>query len=222
MENYYKILGVKQTSSQEQIKKAYLSCIKKYHPDIYKGDKVFAEKQTEVITEAYTVLKNMDERKKYDRKLNDFELKQKQDIKVKKQEAKVQKQEAKAQKKQSSKVKSSKEQFFDEFYNVYNEAMNEENNSKQKKKNVKKEKPQKVKKSKNKKQDDYVFENMKNDVNSTYVSGDEKEEKTDLEKDIEELCEYEDKQIKKQRGITDLFIFLLAAILIVMLIFIFK
>ena len=69
MENYYEILGVSQSATDDQIKKAYLKQIKIYHPDVYKGEKVFAEERTRQITEAYTVLKGYLTRKGYDEKL---------------------------------------------------------------------------------------------------------------------------------------------------------
>lgn len=69
MQNYYQILEISRYSSQDDIKKAYLKMIKKYHPDVYSGDKVFAEKQTALITEAYTTLKNPELKAKYDHKI---------------------------------------------------------------------------------------------------------------------------------------------------------
>lgn len=69
MQDYYKILNVSNNSSDDEIKKSYLKLIKKYHPDVYTGDKVFAEKQTALITEAYTTLKNKELKMKYDQKI---------------------------------------------------------------------------------------------------------------------------------------------------------
>ncbi len=68
--NYYEILGVKQNASQEEIKDVYKKLVKKYHPDIYKGDKHFAEKKIKEINVAYEVLSNEKTRKEYDIEIN--------------------------------------------------------------------------------------------------------------------------------------------------------
>lgn len=67
--NYYEILGVLQNATQEEIKKAYLTLAKKCHPDHHPGNKA-AEEQFKKIAEAYSVLKNEDSRKQYDKKLS--------------------------------------------------------------------------------------------------------------------------------------------------------
>ena len=64
-EDYYKILGVKKDSSDEQIKKAYRKLAMKYHPDHTKGDKS-AEEKFKKISEAYAVLGDKEKRKNYD------------------------------------------------------------------------------------------------------------------------------------------------------------
>lgn len=61
---YYEILGVSKSASQEEIRTAYKQLIKKYHPDLYQGDKAFAERKTQEINEAYDILS--DSTKKYD------------------------------------------------------------------------------------------------------------------------------------------------------------
>lgn len=58
MINYYKVIGVNQDASLNSIKNAYLLKVKKYHPDIYKGDKTFAEQKMIELNEAYDYLKN--------------------------------------------------------------------------------------------------------------------------------------------------------------------
>ena len=65
MKDYYKILGVDRQASTEQIKKAYRSLAKKYHPDVVKDDKAKQERMYE-IQEAYACLENEERRKKYD------------------------------------------------------------------------------------------------------------------------------------------------------------
>jgi curved DNA-binding protein len=63
--DYYKILEVPRTASQEEIKKAYRKLAMKYHPDRNKGDKS-AENRFKDINEAYAVLSNPEKRKQYD------------------------------------------------------------------------------------------------------------------------------------------------------------
>ncbi len=64
MSNYYNILGVNQTASKEDVKKAYKSLVKKYHPDIYKGDD--REEKFKSIQTAYEVLYDDNKRMQYD------------------------------------------------------------------------------------------------------------------------------------------------------------
>jgi len=64
-EDYYKILGVQKSASNEDIKKAYRKLAMKYHPDHTKGDKA-AEEKFKKISEAYAVLSDKEKRKEYD------------------------------------------------------------------------------------------------------------------------------------------------------------
>ena len=64
--NFYQILNVKQTATKAEIKSAYKSLIKKYHPDIYKGDKAFAERKTKEINEAFDTLSDPTKKAEYD------------------------------------------------------------------------------------------------------------------------------------------------------------
>lgn len=63
--DYYKILGVAKSASQEEIKKAYRKLAVKFHPDKNPGDKKAEEKFKE-INEANDVLGDAEKRKKYD------------------------------------------------------------------------------------------------------------------------------------------------------------
>lgn len=63
--DYYKVLGVGRSATQDEIKKAYHKLAIKYHPDKNPGDKAAEEKFKE-ISEAYEVLSNAESRKKYD------------------------------------------------------------------------------------------------------------------------------------------------------------
>jgi len=64
--DYYKILGVSKTATEDELKSAYRKLAKQYHPDKNPGNKKAEEKFKE-INEAYEVLGDADKRSKYDR-----------------------------------------------------------------------------------------------------------------------------------------------------------
>lgn len=66
--NYYDVLGVSKTASQDEIKSAYRKLAKQYHPDFHPGDAAAAEKFKE-INEANAVLSDEEKRKQYDYEL---------------------------------------------------------------------------------------------------------------------------------------------------------
>ncbi len=68
--NLYDTLNVRKNATQEEIKNSYKNLIKKYHPDIYQGDKSFAEKKSKEINVAYDILSNPEKRAEYDLELD--------------------------------------------------------------------------------------------------------------------------------------------------------
>jgi curved DNA-binding protein len=62
--DYYKILGIQKTASDNDIKQAYRRLARKYHPDVSK--EANAEEKFKDVQEAYEVLKDTEKRKAYD------------------------------------------------------------------------------------------------------------------------------------------------------------
>ena len=64
--DYYAILGVLPSIEPTALKAVYLALVKKYHPDVYKGNKADAERITKQLNEAYGVLGDQSKRAEYD------------------------------------------------------------------------------------------------------------------------------------------------------------
>ncbi|XP_028249879.1 dnaJ homolog subfamily B member 2 isoform X2 [Parambassis ranga] len=71
MVDYYSILGVSKTATQEDIKKAYRKLALKWHPDKNPENKEEAERKFKELAEAYEVLSDTSKRDAYDRYGND-------------------------------------------------------------------------------------------------------------------------------------------------------
>lgn len=69
MKNYYEILGITPTATQEEIKQAYHKLAKQYHPDINPNNNQAEEKLKE-INEAYNTLSDIDKKRDYDNRYN--------------------------------------------------------------------------------------------------------------------------------------------------------
>ena len=67
--NYYELLGIDSSASQEEIKQAYLREVKEWHPDKNLERTQEAEEKTKVLNEAYHILSDPERRKTYDRML---------------------------------------------------------------------------------------------------------------------------------------------------------
>ena len=63
--DYYDVLGVSKNADDAEIKKAFRSLAKKYHPDAHPGD-AECEAKFKEAQEAYAVLSDAEKRRQYD------------------------------------------------------------------------------------------------------------------------------------------------------------
>ena len=63
--DFYEVLGVSRTASDDEIKKAYRKLAKQYHPDLNPNDKT-AEAKFKEVNEAYSILSDPDKKARYD------------------------------------------------------------------------------------------------------------------------------------------------------------
>ncbi len=64
--DYYDVLGVARTASEDEIKSAYRKLARQYHPDLNKDNAKAAEEKFKELSEAYEVLADTQKRARYD------------------------------------------------------------------------------------------------------------------------------------------------------------
>lgn len=64
-EDYYSVLKVSRTATQQEIRAKYYEMVKKYHPDVNNDQRT----RMQLLNEAYAVLSHAERRKEYDRQL---------------------------------------------------------------------------------------------------------------------------------------------------------
>lgn len=65
--DFYLVLNVPPIAQAEEIRKAYRNLSKKYHPDVYTGDKAVAEEKMKELVESFNNLSDNNKRKTYDK-----------------------------------------------------------------------------------------------------------------------------------------------------------
>jgi curved DNA-binding protein CbpA len=69
--NYYEVLGVQRSASEDEIRNQFRRLARENHPDRYKGpDKADAERKFQTLTEAVNVLTNAQRRRQHDNELS--------------------------------------------------------------------------------------------------------------------------------------------------------
>ncbi|XP_010281671.1 PREDICTED: dnaJ homolog subfamily B member 8-like [Phaethon lepturus] len=71
MVDYYKVLGLQKSASQDDVKKSYHKLALKWHPDKNPSNKEEAEKKFKAVAEAYEVLSDPQKRLLYDRSVKE-------------------------------------------------------------------------------------------------------------------------------------------------------
>ena len=69
--NYYEVLGVERSASENEIRERFRKLARENHPDRYRGnDKAEAERRFQTLTEAVNVLTNTNRRKQHDAEIS--------------------------------------------------------------------------------------------------------------------------------------------------------
>jgi curved DNA-binding protein CbpA len=112
LKNYYHILGVSSSATAKEIKTAYRTLAKRYHPDVSSDPN--AEERFIEVTQAYDILSHESKRKQYDRNLN-YRKEKKQTTQTNQYEDWMRKQQQASRNKAKSHAKMGYKQYKQEY-----------------------------------------------------------------------------------------------------------
>jgi DnaJ-class molecular chaperone len=65
MQDYYRILGIRDDAGKDEIKKAFRRLAFRFHPDLNPGNQIQSESQFKIVKKTYDILINDNKRRQY-------------------------------------------------------------------------------------------------------------------------------------------------------------